>query len=467
MMKRLIVIALIASQITGCMVGPKYRRPGVTSPDVFRADPRSQPDASSLSGQKWSEVFNDPQLQTLIRAALERNYDLRLAVARISQAEASLGITRADQYPTFDTAGGITGRRPSTRGLTALPSGSGAQRAAGSLTFGLLSFEADLWGRLRRATEAARAELLATEEARRAVIVSLVGTVAAAYFDLRELDLELEIARRTLALRQESLRIIKLRKDAGIATRLELRQAEQLALTTAAAIPNLEQLIEQQENFINLLLGQNPGPVARGKMLVEQETPAFVPPGLPSALLERRPDIRGAEQELIAANADIGVAKAAYFPQISLTGSAGGESAALVNLFSGPARIWSFVGQAAQPIFNAGRLKSRVKLAEAGRQFALTTYEQTIRTAFREVSDALIANTKVKEIRAQREALAATLRDRAHLSDLRYRGGVASYLDKLDAERDLFAAELDLARIRRDELLTVVQLYRALGGGWE
>ncbi len=466
-MKRLIVIALIATQITGCMVGPKYRRPAVTSPDVFRADPRSQADASSLSDQKWSEVFKDPQLQMLIRTALEQNYDLRLAVARISQAEASLGITRADQFPTVEAGGNITGRRSSTQGLTALPAGFGTQRAAGSMTLGLSSFEVDLWGRLRRATEAARADLLATEEARRAVIVSLVGAVAAAYFDLLELDLELEIARRTLTLRQESLRIITLRKDAGIATRLELRQAEQLALTTAAAIPNLEQSIEQQENFINLLLGQNPGAVTRGKMLVEQETPPSVPPGLPSALLARRPDIRGAEQELIAANADIGVAKAAYFPQIRLTGSAGGESAALLDLFSGPARVWSFVGQVGQPIFNAGRLKSRVKLAEAGRQLALTRYELSIRTAFREVSDALIANTRVKETRAQRETLVATLRDRAHLSDLRYRGGVASYLDKLDAERDLFAAELDLARIRRDELLTVVQLYRVLGGGWE
>ncbi|MBO0719937.1 MAG: efflux transporter outer membrane subunit, partial [Blastocatellia bacterium] len=330
-----------------------------------------------------------------------------------------------------------------------------------------LSFEIDLWGRLRRATEAARADLLASDENRKAVITTLVGDVSSAYFDLLELDMELEIAKRTLATRQESLRLIQVRQQGGVATLLDVRQAEQLVYTAAQTIPDIERLIEQRENQISLLLGKNPGDIVRGRRLIDQEQPPEVPPGLPSSLLERRPDIRAAEQNLIASNAIIGVAKAAYFPQISLTGFFGFESSQLTSLFTGPMRTWQFVPQLTQPIFQGGRLKSNVKLAEAEHQIALVQYERSIQTAFREVSDSLIEYRKVKEIRTQQEALVTTLQDRSRLAYLRYRGGVDTLLNALDADRDLFAAELSLAATRRNEMLALVLIYKSLGGGWQ
>jgi outer membrane protein, multidrug efflux system len=318
----------------------------------------------------------------------------------------------------------------------------------------------------RRATEAARANLLATEEDRKAVITTIVGDVAAAYFNLLELDTELEIARDTLATRQESLNLIRSRQQGGVATMLDVRQAEQLVYAAAQTIPDIERLIEQTENQINLLLGRDPGPVTRGRALTEQEQPPSAPPGLPSSLLERRPDIRAAEAALMAATANIGVAKAAYFPQISLTGFLGGQSSQLSNLFSGAGGAWTFAPQVTAPIFNAGRVKSGVRLTEARRQLALTQYQQAIRTGFREVSDALVEYRKVKEIRAQQEALVTTLQDRSRLAYLRYRGGVDTQLNALDADRDLFDAELSLAQTKRNELIALVLLYKALGGGW-
>ncbi|MCI0423904.1 MAG: efflux transporter outer membrane subunit, partial [Acidobacteria bacterium] len=345
--------------------------------------------------------------------------------------------------------------------------GVNLDRTFGGVVLNLLSFEVDLWGRLRRATEAARANLLATEENRKAVVTTLVGDVATAYFDLLELDTELEIAKRTLATRQESLRLINVRQQGGVATLLDVRQAEQLVYGAAQTIPDIERLIERRENQISLLLAKNPGEVVRGRRLTEQEQPPSVPPGLPSSLLERRPDIRAAEQNLVAANAIIGVAKAAYFPRISLTGFLGFESNQLSSLFTGPTRVWQFVPQVTQPIFTAGRLKSNVRLAEAQQQIALVQYEKTIQTAFREVSDALVEYRKVKEIRAQQELLVNTLQDRSRLAYLRYQGGVDTQLNALDADRDLFSAELSLALTRRNELLALVQLYKALGGGWQ
>jgi multidrug efflux system outer membrane protein len=331
----------------------------------------------------------------------------------------------------------------------------------------LLSFEVDVWGRLRRATEAARADLLASEESRKAVITTLVSDVTGAYFNLLELDMELEIARRTLTTREGSLQLIRNREKSGLATLLEVRQGEQLVYAAAQAIPNTEQLIEQTENQISLLLGGSPAAITRGRPLTEQEQPPAVPPGLPSSLLERRPDIRAAEQNLVATNAIIGVAKAAYFPQISLTGFLGFQSNQLSSLFTGPARVWQFVPQVTQPIFTAGRIRSSVRLARAQQQIALIHYERVIQTAFREVSDALIQYRKVREIRGKQELLVATLQDRSRLSYVRYRGGVDTLLNALDADRDLFDAELGLAQTRRNELLALVQLYRALGGGWQ
>jgi outer membrane protein, multidrug efflux system len=467
MLKRLFILTVIVSLLSGCMVGPKYRKPEVKSPAVFRADPAATPDANSLADLRWFEVFKDERLQELIRTALVQNYDLREAVARVNAARANLGITRSDQFPTITTGADVTTLRNSAGGSFPIPSGVSLDRTFGGVVLNLLSFELDLWGRLRRATEAARADLLAAEENRKAVITTLVGDVAAAYFDLLELDMELEIAKRTLATRQESLRLIQVRQQGGVATQLDVRQAEQLVYTASQTIPDIERLIERRENQISLLLANNPGEIVRGRRLTEQEQPPAVPAGLPSSLLERRPDIRAAEQNLIASNAIIGVAKAAYFPNISLTGFMGFQSNQLSSLFTSPTRVWQFVPQVTQPIFTAGRIKSNVRLAQAQQQIALVQYERAIQTSFREVSDALIEYRKVREIRTQQELLVTTLQDRSRLAYLRYRGGVDTLLNALDADRDLFNAELSLAQTRRNELLALVQLYKALGGGWQ
>ena len=463
------VSLLTTGLLSGCMVGPKYNRPAVKPPDVFRGNPNPMPpaDPASLADLKWFEVFKDDQLQELIRTALVQNYDLREAVIRVDAARANLGITRSNQFPDVTAGASVTTLRNSRNGSFALPAGTSQERNFGGFALNLLSFELDIWGRLRRATEAARADLLATEENRKAVVTTLVGDVSTSYFSLLELDTELEIAKRTLDSRRDSLRLINVRQQGGVATMLDVRQAEQLVYTATQTIADTERRVEQTENLISLLLGKNPAEIARGRRLTEQEQPPAVPPGLPSALLERRPDIRAAEQNLIAANALIGVAKASYFPQISLTGALGGQSNQLVNLFSGPSRTWSFVPQITQPIFNAGRIKSNVKLAEAQQQIALVQYERAIQNSFREVSDALVQYHKVAEIQTQRELLVTTLRDRSRLAYLRYRGGVDTLLNALDADRDLFDAELSLAQNRRDELLALVQLYKALGGGWQ
>ena len=469
MKTRLIIVTLMVSLLAGCLVGPNYRRPAVQPPDAFRggADATPPADTSSLADLKWFELFRDQRLQELIRTALVANYDLRDAVVRVDAARANLGITRADQFPNIAASADVTTLRNSTSGAFPLPQGFEQRRTFGGVALNLLSFELDIWGRLRRATEAARADLLATEENRKAVITTLVSDVAGAYFNLLELDMELEIAKRTLNTREGSLQLIRTREGRGIATLLEVRQGEQLVHGAAQAIPAIEQLIEQTENQISLLLGGSPAAISRGRPLTDQEQPPAVPPGLPSSLLERRPDIRGAEQNLVAANAIIGVAKAAYFPQISLTGFLGFQSGQLSNLFTGATRVWQFAPQVTQPIFTAGRLRSNVRLAKAQQQIALIQYERTIQTAFREVSDALIQYRKVREIREQQELLVTTLQDRSRLAYMRYRGGVDTLLNALDADRDLFDAELGLAQTRRNELLALVQLYRGLGGGWQ
>jgi multidrug efflux system outer membrane protein len=461
---------VIACLLEGCTVGPNYRRPTVPVPATFRAPTPLPPDqAASLADAKWFEVFKDEKLQALIDTALHQNYDLRDAVARVEVARANLGITRSNQFPNVAAGGDVGLNRFSRDGATRLgplilPS---QNRNFGAATLQLLSFEIDIWGRLRRATEAARANLLSADENRKAVITTLVSDVATSYLTLRELDYALEISQRTLQTREESLELTKSRQKGGVATLLDLRQAEQLVDTAAQTIPGLEQEIEQTENRIRLLLGESPGNVPRGRGLTEQNLPPEVPAGLPSALLQRRPDIRAAEQSLIAANAEIGVARAAYFPQFSLSGFLGGQSSQLTSLFSGPHSTWNLTPQVTQPIFTAGRIKSNVKLAEAERERALIQYERTIQTAFSDVSNSLIAHQRVRESREKQEALVAALQDRLRLAYVRYRGGVDTQLNALDADRDLFQAELTLAQIRLDESLTVVQLYKALGGGWQ
>jgi len=460
----------IALVLAGCTVGPNYKRPVVAPPVAFRApEPLAPNQAASLADLKWFEVFNDPALQELVRTGLSQNYDLRDAFARVAQARADLGIARSNQFPQVGAEGDLDFTRLSRDGATPLPAAflPNQNRNWGEATLSMLSFEFDLWGRLRRATEASRANLLSAEENRKAVVTTLVSDVATAYFNLRELDLELDISTRTLATRRESLRLTQQRQTGGVATVLDLRQAEQLVETAAETIPALQQQIEQTENQISLLLGRNPGTVARGKGLTEQELPPDVPAGLPSALLERRPDILAAEQNLISANAQIGVAKAAYFPHISLTALLGGQSTQLSNLFAGPNSVYNFIPQISQPIFTAGKLKSNVRLAQAQRDSALVQYEKAIRTAFSEVSDALIAHQRVRESRIHQQALTAALEDRKRLSYMRYRGGVDTQLNALDADRDLFQAQLALAQLNRNEILSVVQLYKALGGGWQ
>ena len=469
MKRRWITTVTAALLLMSCRVTPNYVRPDFTPPPVFRGGGSDTvpTDAASLADLKWFELFKDEQLQGMIRTALERNYDLRDAVARVEAARASLGIARSDQFPTIDGSADLSTVRTSRDGSFPLPQGAKQSRSFGSLALNLLSFEADVWGRLRRATEAARADLLATEENRKAVVTTLVSDVAGAYFILLELDTELAIAERTLATREDSLRLIRTREQRGVGNLLEVREGEQLVHTAAQVIPEIQQLIQQTENQISLLLGGNPADVSRGLSLTEQEQPPSVPPGLPSALLERRPDIRAAEQNLVAANAIIGVAKAAYYPRISLTGFLGFQSDELSNLFSKPAGVWQFVPQVTQPIFTAGRLRSNVRLAKAQQEIALIQYERVIQTAFWEVSDALIEYQKVREVRARQEELVTTLEDRSRLSYMRYQGGVDTLLNALDADRSLFDAELGLAQTRRNELLALVQLYRALGGGWQ
>src|SRR5579871_3175109 len=458
-MRHVLLIGIICFSAS-CTVGPNYRRPQLATPETFRApDPLPPGQADSFADLKWFEVFKDEQLQALIRRALEHNYDLRDAVARVEEARAALGITRSDQFPDFGGGASVEINRLSRDGATPLPPQflASQNRNFGTAALELLSFEIDIWGKLRRATEAARANLLSSEENRKAVITTLVSDVATAYLTLRELDYELEISQRTLRTREESLALTKSRELGGVSTQLDLRQAEQLVYTAAETIPQIQRQIEQTENQISLLLGESPNGVLRGKSLTEQEIPPEVPAGLPSTLLERRPDIRAAEQDLIAANAEIGVARAAYFPTLSLSGALGGTSAQLSSLFSGPHSSWNLAPQVTQPIFTAGRLKSTVKLAEAERERTLIQYEKTIQTAFTEVSDALIAHQRVRESREQQGALVDALGDRLRLAYLRYRGGVDTQLNALDADRDLFQAQLDLAHLRLEEILTVVQ----------
>ena len=458
------VLATIVFTASACTVGPSYKRPIINIPDQYRGASESSTALSapaSLADQKWWELFQDQRLQALIRTALEQNYDLQIAAARILQAQARLGIVRADQFPSV--AAGAAATRQRVAHYLNFPAAQFSTLEVSVST----AWEIDFWGKFKRATEAARATLLASEWGRRAIVTSLIGQVASAYFDLRELDMELEISKRTLASRQESLRLTQVREQGGETSLLDVRQAEQLVFEAKGAIADLERAIEQQENLLSTLIGDNPAPVPRGQPLVDQPRALDVPAGLPSTLLERRPDIRQAEQELVAANADIGVAKAAYFPQISLTGVGGFQSAALASLFSGPAGFFSVGAALAQPLFTGGKLKSDVALATARREEAVLSYRQTIQQSLREVADSLVAHRKAREFREQQELLTRSAQDAQRLSDVRYQGGITSYLEVLDSGTRLFSAELGLAQARRNELLTVVQTYRALGGGWE
>jgi multidrug efflux system outer membrane protein len=452
---------------SSCTLGPDYTRPVVPTPSSYRGAEAASPDAASVADREWPELFQDPTLTQLVAEALDRNFDVRIAAERVLQARALLRIVRADQFPTVDGSAAVVGARVSRTGANqAIPRDADPDVAFAEAGFSV-GWELDVWGRLRRLSESARAQYLATVEARRGIVTTLVGDVMETYLALRALDLELEIAMRTRDTATDSLRLTETRRDRGIATALDVRQAEQLLFTASGQIASIEREVVQAENALSLLLGRLPGDMPRGLALEAFTTPPAIPAGLPSALLERRPDIRQAEQELIAANAQIGAAKAEYFPRISLTGFLGVQSRALADLLSGPATLFTASAGASAPIFNAGRVAGNVQFAEAVQRALVVNYQRTVYSAFREVSDALQGHRKTSEQRAQQERLVEALRASTRLSSQRYEGGVDNYLQVLDAQRNLFQGELDLARLRQQELAAIVQLYRALGGGWK
>jgi multidrug efflux system outer membrane protein len=453
---------LLSLGLCGCLVGPNYHRPAASLPAAFPGTPATK---ESIGEQKWFDLFQDATLKQLITTALEKNFDVRIAAERVLEARAQYGIARASLLPTLDAQGSFTSSRSSTIG--SVPVAPGTNLAYSYTQAGLqFAWEIDLWGRLRRLDEAARAQYLASEEARNGVIVSLISDVMTTYFDLRELDLELEIGHRNNNTAHNNLRLIQERKDRGAANGLEVHQAEQFLYTTTAEIASVERSISQAEDALNLLLGNAPAEVPRGQTLEQIASTPELPAGLPSALIERRPDIRQAEQNLIAANAQIGAARALFFPQISLTAFLGSQSRALAGMFTGPSRDESIGPGALLPIFHAG-LRAGVQLTEAQQREMLAEYQKAIYTALREVADALATHSRTREQRGEEEKLVTALSESVRLSNLRYRGGLDSYLQVLDAERNLFAGQLTLAELRLLELQSVVQLYRALGGGWQ
>jgi multidrug efflux system outer membrane protein len=450
--------------LSGCTVGPNYKRPNTDVPTAYRGltpEEAASASAESLGEQKWWEVFQDQELQKLIRTALQQNYDSRIAATHVLEAQEQVVLAHANQLPNVNVSGTGTGlRSPQIGPIPSYTFNYGKVTANAA-------WDLDFWGKYRRGTEAARASLLAADWARQEVNATLVANVAAAYFQLRELDLELEISQKALASRKESLDLTKTLEEHGINSILDVRQAEQLVYTAGADIADLQRRIGQQEDLLSTLLGNNPGSISRGKELVDQPFAPTVPAGLPSTLLERRPDIRQAEGLLVAANARIGVARAAYFPDISLTAQPGFLSNSLTNLFSGGAGLWTFAGTITEPVFEGGTLHANVRLAQAQQQEAVLTYQQTIQGAFRDVSDALIAYRQNQEFRAQQELLAHAAEDAAQLSGKRYEAGTTNYLEVLTNETNYLTADIGLAQARLNELLALVQIYKALGGGWQ
>jgi len=460
-MLRSLTITMLLFLLASCAVGPNYQKPEIVQPPAWQVDVHEARDTANTT---WWEQFNDPVLNDLIENTLKESYDLRVATARVEEYYGLYGATRADLFPQvgYDASAGRL--QTSQQGPIPLPPGTNSTVNLFQAQFGA-SWEIDLWGKIRRATEAAQADLLAAEDARRGVILSLVTSVATAYADLRSLDQQLEIARQTAKSREESVKLFELRFTGGNISEMELSQVRSEYYVSLAAIPDLEKRVRQQENFISILLGRNPGPIGRGKTIDAISLPS-VPAGLPSELLARRPDIQQAEQALIAANARIGVAKAQYFPSISLTGFFGSTSTELSDLFTGPARAWSYAGSLAGPIFTAGKIKGTVRAAQAVQQEALFGYKQAVQNGFREFEDALIDQDRT---RVQLDALAKqveALATYARLARLRYENGYTSYIEVLDAERSLFNGQLSLAQTQDTLLRAMINLYKAMGGGW-
>jgi outer membrane protein, multidrug efflux system len=445
--------------LSGCVVGPKYQRPAVTIPDQTRGQ-ASPAEAASLADQTWWEIFHDDALKALIAEALKNGYDVRLAAWRVEEARANAGIADSQRFPAIQGQAEAGYGRQSK--FSSSPSAQG-----GLIQLNVnASWEFDLFGRIRHLNEAALAEYLASEEARRGVFLSLVSDVATNYFQLRELDLQLEIAKRSSADFQETFDLFDRRLQGGAASALETSSAEASLASTAANIPDLERQIVAQENRLAFLLGRNPGPIARGAALNDQLLPPDVPPGLPSDLLQRRPDLRQSEQNLIAANANVGIANSDFFPRISLTGMLGNVSPQISQLF--PAgRTWTVGGGLLSPLFQGRLLRERYRAAEARWEQAKVLYEQSVTNAFSEVSTALVAYQKLAEVERQRARAVAADRQAAQIANQRYVAGLSSYLDVLQAQQQLYPAENLLAQARYDRLATLVQLYRALGGGWK
>ncbi len=443
----------------GCTVGPKYTRPEYPVPAGHRSETAlpvavTAAAAPTLGDMKWFDLFHDEKLQELIRTALKDNYDLRIMAQRILAAQAYITVEKSALFPSFDATASADQQRGVNRGLSTLFGG------------GRVFWELDIWGKIRRQTEAARAEYLAQEAVQQGVIQSLVTGVASSYFQLLELDQELEVAQRSLASRRDSLRLVQARMTGGIANQLEVDQAMSLVVSAAATIADVERRREQAENFLSTLLGRNPGPVERSKKLADQKLAPEVPAGLPSVLLDRRPDIRQAEQLLVAANARVGVAKSLFFPSISLTGAGGYQNYDLSSLFKSDGLVYNYGGSITMPLFNAGKLWANYKASKAQREAAILSYQKSLQEAFRDVADSLVGYQKAKEYRAQRELFVTTLRNQLRLADMRYRGGVSSYLEVLDTERQALDAELSYAQAYLSELNSVLYVYKALGGGW-
>lgn len=450
--------------LAGCTVGPNFHKPAMPAPPSYRGAALDS-NSGDLGQMKWQQVFTDPLLQDLIRKALAQNTNLGLAATRIEQVRQNLRLAHLQDIPQINGSVNYSEQRLSQEGLpadkvTGSPEGSAFE---GNVS---LNWEIDFWGRYRRLREAAQARLLASEAAQQAVRVSLIAAVATSYFRLREYDAERLVAEQSLALRQQSLILTTAREQGGVSSLLDVRQAETLVTEAQQAITRLNRLIPQEENALRLLLAEEPGPVTRASP-ERTETLADVPPGLPSALLERRPDIREAEQQLHAANADIGVVRAEYFPSIGLTGLAGTESSAVHNLLTGNSYSWLAQPTINVPIFTGGVIHAREQQARAAEQGALLMYKSTVRQALRDVSDALIAREQARDYRAEQTAQVDHAESAAFLSRARYKGGVAGYLEVLESERTSLAAQINLAQAQFDELDAAVQLYRALGGGWQ
>jgi multidrug efflux system outer membrane protein len=461
--------------ISGCMVGPHYQRPAVNAPQVFRGatapDVAPNSTTTSLGDEKWADVYRDPILQQLIREALANNYDVEIAAQHVLEQQDQVGITRAQQFPTVSGGGtyaatGLPGSLTNQLNSNGNSSNISKNLFAGGFTLSA-AWNLDFWGLYRHQTEAARAQLLATEWGRRMTISTVIEDVATSYFQLRTLDAELEITRSTLAARKESLQLTETLEQGGSDTLADVRQAEQLVYTAAAEIPDFERQIEQQENSLSILLGRNPGPIIRGASETTWPDPEQVPAGIPSQLLERRPDIQQAEATLIAANANVRVAKAQLFPQLSLSGTAGIASSQLKGLVDGKSLYGYSSGNLTQIIFDAGELRYNLKLSQAEKQEDVIAYRQAIRQAFESVSDALIAIEKFREFREQEANLTASAEDAIRLARIRYNGGSTGYLEVLTNDTNYYSAQLNLAVAREQEAISMVQLYSALGGGWK